>query len=396
MKKFKQICIIIITFLIVNSAVVSITNINYTNQVKSNNIVLLNVINASAERPLTEDEVLVLLDEELDSNIFTAYGYDIDELFISDLMREVNDSNIILNLTIVNIVLIIIFVSIYTYLHKQKKAYLKIVEYLNNVDDYNYKLDLIDNKDNDLSMLKNELYKITVMMREYNIKAVNDKIQLKDNMLNISHQLKTPITSISIMLDNIIDDREMDDSVKLGFISDIKDQIINMEFLILNLLKLSKFDAGVVEFSKDSISVYELVNNSCDKVTSIAKDKKIDVKVSGSKKVMINCDTKWQEEALANIIKNGIEHSDIGGLIDISISDNNFYTTIVISDNGCGIEKKKLNKIFNRFYKDKKSDNNNIGIGLNLAKTIINKDNGTIEVESVLGEGTSFIIKYFK
>ena len=232
------------------------------------------------------------------------------------------------------------------------------------------------------------------MLKEIASNNLKDKQNLKNSLEDISHQLKTPLTSILVMLDNLIDNEDMDKDTKNEFLHSIKKEINNISFLVNTLLKLSKFDANTIKFQKDKILVSNLIKESLQKVLVLSELKSIKIDVNSPENIYINGDLHWEVEALTNIIKNSLEHSYNDSTITIDVSQNNVYTLLTIKDNGMGIDKDDLPHIFERFYKGKNSSNDSIGIGLALAKTIIVKDNGNISVTSNK-KGTTFTIKYF-
>jgi signal transduction histidine kinase len=175
------------------------------------------------------------------------------------------------------------------------------------------------------------------------------------------------------------------------------DLILNkIEWLVSSLLKLSQLDSRTIELENKKISVKKLINTSIKPLLLLMELKNIKVDIKGDNKIFINGDFNWLSEALGNIIKNSVEHTLMNGQIDIGYNDNPLYTKIVIRDNGEGIDKKDLPFIFNRFYKAKNSHKDSIGIGLALAKTIINSQNGDIKVNSEKGVFTEFIIKIYR
>ena len=249
--------------------------------------------------------------------------------------------------------------------------------------------------EDELSILKNEIYKTTIMLKEAADNSNKDRIKLKKSLEDISHQLKTPITSILIMLDNIIEDPDMDASVRNDFIIDIKRNVANINFLVQTLLKLSKFDSNTVNFINKETKISDIVNESIKNVSSLSDLKNINIELNIKNNSKIVCDLKWQIEAITNLLKNAIEHSKDNEKVVITVDSNNVYSMIEIQDLGDGIAEKDLPHIFERFYKGENSTSESIGIGLALAKTIIEQDNGNISVDSD-GNGTRFIVKYFK
>ena len=249
--------------------------------------------------------------------------------------------------------------------------------------------------EDELSILKNEIYKTTIMLKEAADNSNKDRIKLKKSLEDISHQLKTPITSILIMLDNIIEDPDMDASVRNDFIIDIKRNVANINFLVQTLLKLSKFDSNTVNFIKQENELENIAKESIQNVASLCDLKNINIELNIKNNSKIVCDLKWQIEAITNLLKNAIEHSKDNEKVVITVDSNNVYSMIEIQDLGDGIAEKDLPHIFERFYKGENSTSESIGIGLALAKTIIEQDNGNISVDSD-GNGTRFIVKYFK
>ena len=230
------------------------------------------------------------------------------------------------------------------------------------------------------------------MLREQADNSLKDKKELKKSIDDISHQLKTPLTSILINIDNITDNPNIDDETKEKFIREIKRETYNIKSLVETLLKLSKFDVNTIEFYNKKIKIKDLINNSVQKVSTLADLKNIKINISGNLEETIICDMNWQIEAISNIIKNGIEHSKEDSKIDIKTETNNIYTKIEITNYGNKIDEEDQKHIFERFYKGKNSKEDSIGIGLALSKSIIETNNGRISVNSNDNK-TSFIIK---
>ena len=231
------------------------------------------------------------------------------------------------------------------------------------------------------------------MLKEQAENALKDKKNLKVSLEDISHQLKTPLTSILIILDNLIDDPDMEKSIREDFIRDIKREVSNINFLVQSLLKLSKFDASAITFIKEKRCISDIVNESIQNVSTLCDLKNIDIVWKGNKDIKMTCDFMWQVEAITNILKNAIDHSKENSEIHISYNQNNVYSSISILNEG-EIDKEDLPYIFERFYKGKNASKDSIGIGLALSKTIIEKEGGTISVHSSNNK-TNFIIKYY-
>ncbi len=303
---------------------------------------------------------------------------------------------LLLNLIFIILFSILMLAIFLKYNYSKDKKLQEITKYIEEINNKNYKLNINDNTEDELSILKNEIYKTTVMLKEMAENSKKDKVKLKDSLSDISHQLKTPLTSITIMLDNILDNPQMDEKTRTQFIKNIKREIINLNFLVNSLLKLSKLDANSVKFINKEEYIEHLINESIKNVSSICDLKNIEIEVKGNNQIKIKCDVKWQIEAITNILKNAIEHSKENSKINVEYEQNKIYSKIEITDYGVGIDKKDLKFIFNRFYKGKNASSESIGIGLALAKSIIESNNGDICAKSELGKGTKFIIKYFK
>ena len=403
MKKlnYKNCIIIIITTILVFTIAISIINyIQYRNYTKNVNIVINEIVNNIQEQYPDVDinKIISMLNDEnvSNENVLSQYGIDISKdsaILTNDLLYR---NNVIMNLSIILIFSIIIIIVFVLYNKRQKSKIKEITNYIEQINNKNYALDIQDNNEDELSVLKNELYKITVMLKEQAENSAKDKINLKNSLEDISHQLKTPLTSITIMLDNILDSPDMDLQTRNEFIKDIYREIANIKFLVQNLLILSKFDANTITFNENEEKLEDIIEEAKQNVASICDLKNIQIILEGKEDAKTTCDLKWQVEALTNILKNCAEHSNNNTKINVLYSENNMYSEIVIKDEGGGIDQKDLKHIFERFYKGKNSDKDSIGIGLSLAKTIIEKDNGFITVDSELGKGTTFNIKYRK
>lgn len=260
----------------------------------------------------------------------------------------------------------------------------------------NYELKIENNTEDELTHLRNELYKITVLLKEQADTEQKERKQLSKSISDISHQLKTPLTSISIMLDNMIENPSMEEKTKEQFIHEIRRQIEWINWLVISLLKLSRLDANVEIFQQEEIKIEELIQNTIQNLAIPIEIKNQEIIVQGDKNAKIIGDYKWQLEAITNVVKNAIEHTPENKKIWITLEENSLFTKMVIKDEGPGIAKEDIKHIFERFYKGKNSSENSIGIGLALAKSIIEKQNGYISCYSKLKEGTVFEIKYMK
>ena len=245
------------------------------------------------------------------------------------------------------------------------------------------------------SKIQTKLDKLSDITYSNLSQQAQQKQEIQQIVSDISHQLKTPLTSINIMLDNILDNPNMDEDTKEKFIQSIKREVTNISNLATEILKLSKFDANVVRFENKEVLVKDIIKKAISNVEMMAEIKNVEIKVVFHDNVKLVCDLNWQVEAIINILKNCIEHSSENSFINIEVIDNKIYKEIIIKDSGEGIDKKDLLHIFERFYKGKNSSKDSVGIGLALAKKIIEMNNGSISVNSVKGKGTIFTIRYY-
>lgn len=398
LKKFIIICVIVI--ICFTSIGIFISYLEYKNYTYNLNIKIYKILENIIEKDPTIDknDIMEIINNDItiDKDFLKKYGIDINKDSIIKENEELYRKYFFIYASfmfILGIGLLTIFIK-YD-LNKDKKID-EITKYLEQINNRNYKLNIDDNTEDELSILKNEIYKTTVMLKEIAENSLNDKHCLKNSLSDISHQLKTPLTSIIIMIDNILENEEMEQNTKREFIQDIKREISNIKFLVESLLKLSKFDSNSVSFINKDVSVKSIISETIKNVSSISDLKSIRIELDKNEDFDILCDAKWQIEAITNILKNSIEHSETGSSINIKFEDNEIYSMIVIKDFGSGIDSEDISHIFERFYKGKNSSSESVGIGLALAKSIIEKNNGFIEVESEIGMGTCFKIKYLK
>ena len=300
---------------------------------------------------------------------------------------------------ILSIVLVFIVAALVIYIAadraKRRKELDELIDFLTKVQDRDEFPDLGLEAEGRMLILRSEIYKLASTLQEQYAGEVKKNTYMADMLSNISHQIKTPLTAINLMTD-ALKSGSMDEAQRRHCIANIEDQADHITWLIRTLLTLAEIDAGVLIMKKEQVKIRELVD---DIVSGIAveadiRDVSIDINVSSGDE--ITCDKRWMSEALSNIIKNSLQHTEAGGYIRISSEDNNLSANIRIEDNGCGISKKDLPHIFDRFYHGEKSDPNSNGIGLSLAKQIINSQNGTVSCESEEGRGTIFEIRMYK
>lgn len=407
-KKLFIISTICLIFLIVISTIVTIKEYeDYNNEIDKVFVRLISVI--KEEYPDVDEEDIIKnlelnMENENSENNENNKNNDINEILekysidnkILDGIENKKYSSIRYNILIILLGFVLYLLINIIHERKENKTIREITEYIKKINEKKYELKIEENTENELSKLKNELYKITVMLKEEAEESMDAKKTLKVAIEDISHQLKTPLTSMSIMLDNIIENPDMDNETRNLFIHEINRQIKWINWLILSLLKIAKLDSNTIEFEKNNINVQNLVNNVIKNLEIPIDIKEQKIIITGDKNTSFVGDYNWENEAITNVLKNCIEHTDKNKNIYIKFEENNFYTKIEIIDEGNGIDKEDLKHIFKRFYKGKNSSESSIGIGLALAKTIIEKDNGQIVCTSEVNKGTKFEIRYMK
>lgn len=399
--KINFLIFIAIIIIILSSIIFSIiSTIQYNNYKKDINVAFENIIQTiKKDYPNIKEEDLIAIfnNPNLKSNtdILSKYGVDQNYSVLTKLDNTMHQ-NLIINTIIIILFGIILLTIFIVYLLYRDRKIKEINNYISAINRKDYTLKIKDNEEGELSNLKNELYKITVMLKEEANNSTNEKIMISDAVSNISHQLKTPLTSMSIMIDNIQNDSTMSEAARKDFLKEISKQIEWINFLVISLLKLARFDAGVINLRKDKINVKDLLNKVKDNLDITAELQEVEISIDKDNDVFFIGDFNWQVEALTNIVKNSLEHSTTNQKVNIDYEDNNFYTKIIIKDNGKGMNKSDLKNIFKRFYKGQNASETSIGIGLSLAKTIIEKGDGYITCESKENKGTTFTIKYMK
>ena len=358
-----------------------------------------NVINNSYKQKIIDNESYLIgnllnkypnLKEDIISSYLIKDNYEIGNNLINEYNLITIKNNNIIILIYCLISALLLFIINFIYIKSIYKKIAKIDKYMNNILNDDYSINIKDYCEGDISNLKNDIYKMTIKLKEQSELLIKEKKYLEETLQDISHQIKTPLTSM-YMINDILTN-EKDENIKKEFLIKNKNQIERIEWLVTSLLKLSRLESGTVKLKKEKINLKELVDKSIEPINVLLELRNIKL-TKNIIDVNLVVDINWTVEALLNVIKNACEHTV--DKIEIIGSTNPLYTEIKIIDNGIGISKKDIKHIFKRFYKGN-HNKESIGIGLNMSKKIINLQNGLIEVESKEGVGSTFIIKLYK
>ena len=295
-----------------------------------------------------------------------------------------------LTAVVLSLLLMLVF-CISTYKRYQRIS--SLADDINQVLHGDSSIDFDNYSEGELSILHSEIYKMTVRLREQQQKLINDKKYLADSLADISHQIRTPLTSINLLVERL-SASGLTDECRHQLTNELYGLLDRIDWLITTLLKISKLDAGTVQFNKETVSLEVLINKSCAPllIPIELRGQELIIRAEGT----FYGDPAWTSEAVGNIVKNCMEHTPDGGKIEIEAAENALYSEIVIKDNGTGISPEDLPHIFERFYKGKDSDGKSFGIGLALSRMIIAGQKGTVKAENRKNTGAMFTLRFYK
>ena len=400
-KKYNISIIALFLITIILSIFVNTLNLNIikADVIQNNQAIVGNIVSKYPE--LEKDIVSVITqaknkeNTDLGAKVLQKYNYDSS----TNLSQEPIVQNNIYKMLKINILFItFVFICLITI---SFYFFIKIYRDIKDMTDYVYHSSegreyqmKNKNQEGQMGLLKTELMKMTTVLKEKVALLHSEKIFLNDTISDISHQLKTPMTSLMLLTDLMYND--LDKEKKIEFLDRTNAQLSRMDWLIKSMLKLSKLEAKVIDFKDEKVNINELIRRSISPLSVPMELKNISLNINGDKEASYIGDIEWSSEALGNIIKNCIEHTKEGGNLNISYEENPIYSEIVIKDNGEGIDKDDIPNIFKRFYKGKNSKSDSVGIGLAMAKSIIESQNGDIYVKSEKNKGTEFHITFHK
>lgn len=282
----------------------------------------------------------------------------------------------------------------FLYLWKREALYLQATKVISCYTEGDFSCHMPEWKEGTIYRLFSSIDQLSMMLQAKNESVNKAKEFLKNTIADISHQLKTPITALSIYNEIIAGEPDnieivKEYSKKSGF------SLRRLEQLTHSLLKITRLDAGSISFERESYFVSEVISRAIGELTARAKEEGKEILVEESPEETIVCDLQWTSEAIGNIVKNALDHTEAGGEVRISWKRTPAMIRILIADNGAGILPEDLHHIFKRFYRSKKSlDKQGAGLGLALSKAILEGQGGIISVQSKLGEGTVFTISF--
>ena len=400
-KKYNISIIALFLITIILSIFVNTLNLNIikADVIQNNQAIVGNIVSKYPE--LEKDIVSVITqaknkeNTDLGAKVLQKYNYDSS----TNLSQEPIVQNNIYKMLKINILFItfvflcLITISFY--------FFIKIYRDIKDMTDYVYhssegrEYEMKNkNQEGQIGLLKTEIMKMTTVLKEKVALLHSEKIFLNDTISDISHQLKTPMTSLMLLTDLMYND--LDKEKKIEFLDRTNAQLSRMDWLIKSMLKLSKLEAKVIDFKDEKVNINELIRRSISPLSVPMELKNISLNINGDKEASYIGDIEWSSEALGNIIKNCVEHTKEGGTLDITYEENPIYSEIIIKDNGEGIDKDDIQNIFKRFYKGKNSKSDSVGIGLAMAKSIIESQNGDIYVKSKKNRGSEFHITFHK
>lgn len=289
---------------------------------------------------------------------------------------------------------VLLFLVIFSFLIKRDRLYRSAIGTVISFTDGNFSSLLPQQDNGTVYQLFSRINAMATALKAKQETETEAREFLKGTVSDISHQLKTPLAALSMYQEIIQNEPDNTETVKT-FSQKSTAALGRIEHLIKTLLKLTRLDAGGIEFHKSEYMIGEVVSQSVEELSDRAKNENKELKISGNEKDIIHCDVEWTREAVGNIVKNALDHTKSGGIIQISWDETPLMFRISVSDNGDGIDEEDIHHIFKRFYRSKKSlDTQGIGLGLPLAKSIVEGQGGTISVQSEIGAGTTFVLSF--
>lgn len=365
--------------------------------IKNNGYIISAILN---EHPELEEELIDSIlsgngDFEKGKTILQKYGLDqIETLDYLEQFHTLKLEVLIKLMIIITLIFFLFTISYYRFLKSQYQRLNNLGEYMNQVLNGNDTLNIKDYEEGYFSTLKNDVYKLTTKLKEGRNRSIQDKKELEQVLSDISHQIKTPLTSMYVIND-LLKKEDIDKTTKEQFLEKNKIQLERIEWLVTTLLKMSRLDSGSVQLHLEETPIQTIISKSLDPLLIPIELKNITVEIKNKNNILVLLDAHWTIEVFVNILKNAYEHTPISGKITISMSENPIYTEVSIHNTGSGIKKDELPFIFDRFYTGS-GNKESIGVGLNMAKKIMEKQNGEIYATSIEGEGTTFFLKFYK
>ncbi|MBO4418577.1 MAG: HAMP domain-containing histidine kinase [Oscillospiraceae bacterium] len=276
----------------------------------------------------------------------------------------------------------------------QHRRYKELAELSRSVDRILHNQDqlLDDSAEGELAILRSEIRKMTVQLRESADLLQRDKQTLSQALADISHQLRTPLTSMNLTVSLLPGAAEEDQRLRLT--RELKRSLERIDWLVETLLKLSKLDAGVVRFEPEPLTAAALTERAMRnlRIPMELRDQKLVLDLSDA---ALTADPAWTAEALGNILKNCVEHTPAGGTLTVTARQTPIYTELAVTDTGPGLDPEDLPRLFERFYRGKDANENSIGIGLALARQIIAAQNGTVQAANNPAGGAKFTVRFY-
>lgn len=272
---------------------------------------------------------------------------------------------------------------------KERKRIEALTAYLEEVNTGGGRI-LLQSGEDDLSKLQDEIYKTVTELYRTREMALEAKNNFAENLYNIAHQIKTPITSASLSL------QMMRKSLSPAYIEQIQRQLSRLTRLEESLLLLSRLDAGVLSFEKRETDVFTLLELAAEQLEELFREAEVSIEIPEAGEMIILADMEWTMEAVINLLKNCMEHTPRGGMVRCSYEQNPIYTQITITDTGSGFAREDMPHLFERFYRGKDAKKEGVGIGLALSKEIIERQNGTITARNLPGGGGCFEIRIYR
>lgn len=336
-----------------------------------------------SEYPSSEQKIVEIVKSNHIANAandtLTSYGFSTADFLQPYTVVSIASAIVCIMIFVMLIVGIIYFIN-----KKNKNRIQELTVYLEQIN-AGKDVEILDKKEDAFSTLQDEIYKTVTEMKIAKEKAVGERIEFADSLANIAHQIKTPITNISLIT-------QVDNSENSSTISK---HIKRMSRLVESLLLMSKIDAGVLELNKKEVDVYTLLELSVEELDQNINQKNIQIELPNHENISFFGDMEWSMEAFINIIKNCVEHTPENGKISFDYSSNPLYTEITVNDNGTGFDEEDLKNMFKRFYQGRNSKGG-IGIGLSIAKSIIEMQNGFITAENSENGGAKFNIRFYR